>query len=88
MKGKSVESLQSDYIRALIRKQKEIEDALEQERKSHRQDVTFLTRVIIAALLNIPGNKVTLSRYTPHDADFTLDENISGEMIIILGKTH
>lgn len=79
---------QSDMIRALMNKQKELEATLNEERESHRKDVSFLTRVLIAALLNIPGNKVTLSRCTPRDADFKLDENISGEMIVILGNTH
>jgi len=89
MKGtRSIEARQSDFIRELLKKQKEAEDALERERASHKQDVAFLTRVVIAALLDIPGNRVTLSKYTPQDADFTLDENISGEMIIILGNTH
>lgn len=89
MKGtRSIVARQSDLIRDLLKKQKETEKALDEERASHKQDVAFLTRVVIAALLDIPGNRVTLSRYTPQDADFKLDENISGEMIIILGDTH
>lgn len=88
MGSKSIEIRQSDFIRALIKKQKETQRALDEERELHKQDNEFLTQVIIAALLNIPGNRVTLSRYTPREADIKLDENISGEMIIILGNTH
>lgn len=85
---KSVINQQSDIIRALMNKQKEMERTIEKERESHKKEVAFLMRVLIAALLCIPGKRVTLSRYTPRTADFKLDENISGEMIVILGNTH
>ena len=79
---------QSDIIRSLVNKQKEMEKEMESERETYRKDVSLLMRVLIAALMCIPGRRVTLSRYTPRTAEFKLDENISGEMIVILGNTH
>lgn len=81
------EHKRSEFMRALVARCKNTEAELERERADHKRDVDFLTRVIIAALCNSRDRKIVLSRGTPDNAEFILEENISGEMIIILGKT-
>lgn len=79
---------QSEAIRKLLNENAALKKQLQQERAEHDKDIAFLKRVIIAALQETPSKRVTLFNDSPIDADFSLEENISNDMIVILKNIH
>ena len=79
---------QSEVIRKLLDENATLKEQLRQERVDHDRDIAFLKRVIIAALQETPSKRVTLFNDSPMDAEFSLESNLSNEMIVILKNIH
>lgn len=86
---------QSDIIRDLMKKNNELTTKLLNQDREHQQELAriqqeyakdrdFMMQVIIAALTQVRGNRVTLFPDSPKDAEFALEPNISNDMIVIL----
>lgn len=86
---------QSDIIRDLMKKNNELTAKLLNSEREHQQELAriqqeyaedreFMTSVIIAALMQLPGKRVTLFQDSPKNAKFALEPNISNDMIVIL----
>ena len=86
---------QSDLIRQLMAENNHLKaQLLDSERehqqeiirleRDHAEEITFLKTVIIAALDRLPAKRVTLFKDSPKEAEFSLEPNISNDMIVIL----
>lgn len=75
-----IEAKQQELIKELY---KEIIH-LHKEIKDKDEDIAFLKRVVIASFEKVPNHKVVLFTDTPNEADFVLEENESGDLIIAL----
>lgn len=86
---------QSDLIRSLmaennhlkaqlLNQERDYQQELAQLKQEYREDREFLESVIIAALTQIPGHRVTLFADSPKRGKFALEPNISNDMIVIL----
>lgn len=88
MKEEKVIHEQSEAIRKLLNENASLKKQLQQERAEHDKDIAFLKRVIIAALQETPSKRVTLFNDSPMDAEFSLESNMSNDMIVILKNIH
>lgn len=75
---------QSEEIRRLMYENDCLKGELMEEKQAHDKDVAFLKRIIIASLRELPSRRVTLFEDSPQDAEFSLEENMSNDMIVIL----
>lgn len=76
---------ENNHLKAqLLNSEREYQQELARIQQEYAEDREFMTSVIIAALMQLPGKRVTLFQDSPKNAKFALEPNISNDMIVIL----
>ena len=76
---------ENNHLKAkLLNSECEYQQELARIQQEYAEDREFMTSVIIAALMQLPGKRVTLFQDSPKNAKFSLEPNMSNDMIVIL----
>ena len=76
---------ENNHLKAqLLNSEREYQQELARIQQEYAEDREFMMQVIIAALTQLPGKRVTLFQDSPKNAKFALEPNISNDMIVIL----